>query len=92
MTHEHGPHDHDHAHPHTHAQEHGREAALAPELDVSVDDSDLSPAQLGRRTFLQAAGLLGAGAATASVLGGVTAGHAAASPTPAQKTPKGGYR
>ena len=70
MPHDHGHGLHDHAHgdhDHVHAD------PLDPALDVSVEDADLSPAQLGRRGFLRSAGLLGAGA-TATVLG---AGHSA---------------
>ena len=77
MTHDHGhgPHEHPHSH---HQHEHG-EGSLAPELDVTIDDGDLNPTQLGRRTFLRAAGLLGAGA-TVSVLSAANAGQAAAAP------------
>ncbi|MDX6245394.1 MAG: hypothetical protein QOE76_3117, partial [Frankiales bacterium] len=72
MSHGHGPHDH--AHPHSPSDAGGLGAS--PELNAAVEDRDLSPSQLGRRTFLRAAGLLGAGAAGVSVLG--TPGVAAA--------------
>ena len=93
MTPNHG-HPHEHPHAHTHDHDHG-EGPLAPELDVTVDDGDLNPTQLGRRTFLRAAGLLGAGAATGSVLAAVNAGQAAAA-TPAaasgpDRIPRRGY-
>ena len=51
-SHGHGPHEHPHSHTHQHEHEEG---PLAPELDVTVDDGDLSPTQLGRRSFLRAA-------------------------------------
>ncbi len=95
MTHDHGQGPHNHG-PHTH--EHGlhedsQDSPLAPALDVTVDDGDLSPAELGRRGFLRAAGVLGAGAATASVLGSVDADPAAAAvnSAPAQRPPRDGY-
>jgi hypothetical protein len=61
-------HDHPHDHPHPHDHAHG-EAGLPAPLDTAVPDSELAPSELGRRRFLQRAGLLGAGAAAASVLG-----------------------
>ena len=91
MTHNHG---HPHEHPHSHADDHDHgEGPLAPELDVTVDDGDLNPTQLGRRTFLRAAGLLGAGAATGSVLAAVNAGQAAAAPAASgsDRIPRRGY-
>lgn len=63
----HRPHDHSHGHDHSH-----EERPLTPAADLSVDDSELSPTDLGRRSFLRAAGLLGAGAASASVLATAT--------------------
>jgi hypothetical protein len=71
MSHGHGSHDHPHSHP-----EEGGDLTASPELNAAVEDRDLTPSQLGRRSFLRAAGLLGAGAAGASVLG--TPGLAAA--------------
>jgi hypothetical protein len=49
---------------------------VPPALDLSIPDSELSPADVSRRGFLRGAGLLGAGAA-ASVLAspGVAAAH-----------------
>src|SRR3954452_21117935 len=53
------PHDHDHSAPA------GGEADQ-PVLDMSIPDSELSPAELSRRGFLRSAGLLGAGTAAAA--------------------------
>ncbi len=92
MTHDHGHGPHEHPHPHAHQHEHD-EGPLAPELDASIDDGDLSPTQLGRRSFLRAAGLLGAGA-TVSVLSAANAGQAAAAPVTASgsgRVPRGGF-
>jgi len=80
-------HPHDHGHPHA--------ADLAAPLDAAVPDSELAPGDLGRRRFLQRAGLLGAGAAAASVLGPVTAAAAADAPTVTARSapiPAGGYQ
>ena len=86
MSHDHEPHDHPHVH----------EGDLPAALDSAVADADLAPSDLGRRRFLQRAGLLGAGAAAASVLGPqVTSAAAAdaASPAPRSSAEKeGGYR
>lgn len=75
------PHSGDHAHPHGH--DHVSDDDRAPDspvhaeaIDLSVPDSELSPSGLNRRNFLRNTGLLGAGAAAASVL--ATAGTAAA--------------
>jgi hypothetical protein len=67
--HEHGPHTH------THATDDGVE--LPAWADPSVPESDLDPGGISRRNLLRSAGLLGAGAAAMSVLGGT--GVAAAS-------------
>ena len=90
MTHDHGHGQHDHIHG---PQDHTHEGALTPALDVSVDDGDLSPHELGRRNFLRAAGVLGAGAATATVLGSASAETAAAevAAAPRKHPPRGGY-
>ena len=53
------PHDHDHSLPTG-----GR--ADQPALDMSIPDSELSPAEVTRRGFLRKAGLLGAGTAAAA--------------------------
>ncbi|WNV76913.1 PHP domain-containing protein [Geodermatophilus sp. DSM 44513] len=65
--HEHG-HDHAHDHPHVHEHDHG-----APYGDLAVPDGELSPTDLSRRRFLQAAGVIGAAAG----LGAVGLGSAA---------------
>ena len=77
MTHSH-PHGHDHPHRHDHGHDHGPAGGpaldgVSPELDPAVADADLHPHALGRRNFLRAAGVLGAGAAAVSLvdLGGV---------------------
>jgi hypothetical protein len=86
--HGHGPHDHAHGgHDHSHP-----EIAPSPALDVTVDDQELSPGELGRRSFLRAAGVLGATAATASVLGSLDADPAAAATVDsARQSRRGGY-
>ncbi|MFC6017717.1 PHP domain-containing protein [Plantactinospora solaniradicis] len=63
-----------HGHPHHHDHDHAADADVPPALDLSVPDSELSPADVSRRGFLRRAGLLGAGAAAAAtVLGGTPA-------------------
>ncbi|MDX2675390.1 PHP domain-containing protein [Streptomyces sp. NY05-11A] len=69
--HDHGHHDHHHHHGS------GEPSSLPPALDTSVPDEELTPSQLSRRSMLRRTGLLGAGLAAGSVLGG--AGEAAAS-------------
>lgn len=64
-------HGHHHAHDHHHA--------VDDATDLAVPDNELSPESLSRRQVLRQAGLLGAGAAAATVLGGATS--AAAAPT-----------
>lgn len=78
--HAHGhPHDHaGHSHPHSHS--HSHESAVGPAVDLSVADADLPQGELGRRNFLRAAGVLGAGAATASLV--TSTGVAAAAQGP----------
>ncbi len=87
-----GTHDHPHDHPHDrgHAQ-----APLPPALDAAVPDEALDHGQLGRRRFLQGAGVLGAGAAAASVLARTPAAAADDAPAVAPRSkaePEGGYR
>ena len=79
------PHDH---HPHTHPHPHGAEEPLAEHLDLAVPDSELPPSAVGRRRFLQSAGLLGTAAAAGTLVG----------PAPAEavvparrRVPRGGY-
>ena len=92
--HTHGP---DGSHHHHHHHEHDPAAdprgAPGPALDPRIEDGDLSPSQLRRRTFLRSAGLLGAGTAALGALGvsGSTAA-AAAERTAARRVPRGGYR
>ncbi|MEU8231302.1 histidinol-phosphatase [Actinoplanes sp. NPDC048967] len=81
MGHGHHHHDHDHSH------DAGGAADVPPALDLSVPDSELSPADVSRRGFLRSAGLLGAGAA-ASVL--ATPSAAAAAGLPHSHGPAGG--
>ncbi|MGY1651037.1 PHP domain-containing protein [Geodermatophilus sp. SYSU D01119] len=57
--HHHHHHGHPHEHPHGHGRAHDHEAAWTPYSDTSVPDADLSPVDLSRRRFLQAAGVLG---------------------------------
>ena len=75
---------HDGTHDHEAGHEHSPEQGPLPEhLDLRVPDAELSPTQLGRRSFLRRAGLLGAAAAATNVLGGVgTATPAAAAEAP----------
>ena len=75
--HTHGP---DGAH-HRHEHHPGTGSPVAPEpaRDLTIEDGDLSPGELGRRTFLRSAGLLGAGTTTLGAVGisGSTAAAAA---------------
>ncbi|MGY1685048.1 CehA/McbA family metallohydrolase [Geodermatophilus sp. SYSU D00867] len=81
MSGPHHHHDHHHGHDHDHGHDHGHgPAAWTPYGDVSVPDRDLSPGDLSRRRFLQAAGVLGL-AAGATVAG---------APRTAQAAPRGG--
>ena len=82
--HHHGD-GHDHGHEHPELSEEGRAV-----LNLDVPDSELSPHQLARRGFLQRAGLLGAGAAVASVLPAESSASAAA-PRQVRQAPRGGY-
>lgn len=58
-------HDHDHGHHHHHAEISESDQVVA---DLSINDVDLNPGQLGRRNLLRTAGMLGAGAAAASLV------------------------
>ncbi|MDR7278587.1 PHP domain-containing protein [Catenuloplanes atrovinosus] len=56
-------HGHPHTHDHDHGHSHDHDGAPTPEaLDLSIPDSELSPADVSRRGFLRSAGLLGAAA------------------------------
>ncbi|MFD1938193.1 PHP domain-containing protein [Nonomuraea mangrovi] len=66
-----------HGHPHHHhgPDQGGTGTDVPPALDLSVPDSELSPADSSRRGFLRRTGLLGAGAA-ATVLSAPDPAHA----------------
>ncbi|GAA5117544.1 PHP domain-containing protein [Alloalcanivorax gelatiniphagus] len=90
-THDHPhdhPHDHDHDHGHTHAHEPDELTAVAH--DGSVPDSDLSVAEMSRRSMLRAAGITGALVAGMSGMQGVTPATAAAPESVFQRTRGGG--
>jgi hypothetical protein len=80
-------HDHPHEH-HTHAHAPGAPEQVGDHLDLAVPDKELPPASLGRRRFLQSAGLLGSAAAAGSLLG---AAPAAATAPARRRIPRGGY-
>ncbi len=91
--HDHHPHDHhpnDH-HPNDHDHRQDHEGPTPEVLDLSVPDSELSPDDRSRRTFLRRAGALGAGVAALGALG--STGEAAATDLPlrSSRTPRGGY-
>lgn len=74
-------HEHDHSHDHSHSHSHSAEQPLPEALDLSIPESELSPGQHDRRSFLRRAGLLGVAAAGTSVLtGSLGSGAAAADP------------
>lgn len=78
----------DHQHGHSHPHPHG-EAGVPPHVDPEVPDGDLDRVGLGRRRFLQAAGLLGGGTVGSTALAGTAAATTAAS-TPAGAGSRGG--
>ncbi|PZF81915.1 PHP domain-containing protein [Jiangella anatolica] len=64
-------HTHDHAHEHDHHDlGEPTDAETSAALDLTIDDSELSPAQLSRRGLFRSAGILGG--ATALGMAGVT--------------------
>ncbi|MFI1988370.1 histidinol-phosphatase [Actinoplanes sp. NPDC020271] len=69
---------HGHDHDHSHDAVAGSDVPEA--LDLSIPDGELSPSDNSRRNFLRGAGLLGAGAAAASVFGRPGAAAAAGLP------------
>ncbi len=92
----HHDHAHSHDHPHEHEHEHGHSHApieLGIVGDLDVPDSELHPRDLGRRNFLRAAGLIGAGAATASLVGvsGAATAAAAEQSETSQRPPQKGF-
>ncbi len=89
MSHDHTGHEHDHEHATSEASPVHAEAT-----NLSISDRELSPKGLQRRNFLRATGLLGAGAAAASVLGGGTPAMAEtveAGAVSRSRESKGGY-
>lgn len=88
MGHDHSHHDHDHSHDHSH----GDATELSPALDMAVPDTELSPSDLSRRGFLRNAGLLGAGAAAASVLVTPEMAHAHGSDSNDDRERTGGFQ
>ena len=89
MSHDHTGHEHDHEHAPSEASPVHAEAT-----NLSISDRELSPKGLQRRNFLRATGLLGAGAAAASVLGGGTPAMAEtveAGAVSRSRESKGGY-
>lgn len=69
MGHSHSHGDHTHTHDHTHELDGPLELAT----DLTIPDTELAPHDLGRRNFLRAAGVLGAGAAAGFAATGGTA-------------------
>jgi hypothetical protein len=91
-THSHGTQSHGTGQSHTHPHDHSHatdepSAAHAEAVDLIRPDAELSPNGLNRRNFLRATGLLGAGAAAASVFG--VADSAAAAPVESGSTGRG---
>ena len=82
LEHTHGDGDHQHDHPRV-------DLATRPEMDLAVPDAELSPQQLGRRGFLQRAGLIGVSAAAAGVLLDSTPAAAADQPSPEARGEQG---
>jgi len=73
-----GGHVHVHVHDHSHDGAYPHDRPVPEHLDLSVADADLTPHQLGRRSFFRRAGLLGVAAAATNVLGGSLASSALA--------------
>ena len=96
MAHEHthSDHTHDHSdlghHHHSVRQDPSGTAGAEP-LDLSIPDTEISPAALGRRKVLQGAGLLGAGLTAASVLTRADTAAAAGVPAAARASNSGKY-
>ncbi|WP_068399366.1 PHP domain-containing protein [Kribbia dieselivorans] len=84
-----------HSHDHGHGHGHHHHADVTPATDLSISDSDLHPADLGRRNFLRAAGVLGAGAATTALVTNAGVATAAADEDRREKSknrPNKGYQ
>ena len=81
-------HGHPHGHSHDHSHPHGADEPLPAHLDLSVPDAELPSSGVGRRRFLQSAGLLGTAAATGALAG---AAPAAATAPARRRVPRGGY-
>ncbi len=75
----HHDHGHDHEHDHEHPHPHDGDAGYAPYGDAAVPDAALTPGDLSRRRFLQAAGVLGV-TVGATVAGAPRAAQAAPRP------------
>ncbi|MEO3744879.1 PHP domain-containing protein [Plantactinospora sp. B5E13] len=92
MGHGHPHHHHDHSHDHDH--DHAVGGDLPAALDPTVPETELSPADRSRRSFLRNAGLLGAGTA-ATVLATPELAHAHGNGGDTghggDKEPKGGF-
>jgi hypothetical protein len=86
------PHDHSHPHSHRHADLGGDRSDSSSALDTAVPDAQLSPGELGRRNFLRRAGVIGAGAAAASVLPSRVGSAAAADLPTGRRESRGGYQ
>ncbi|RCG29675.1 histidinol-phosphatase [Sphaerisporangium album] len=90
-------HGHDHPHDHSHTHGHGDghdQGDMAPVVDLTIPDAELSPSELSRRQMFRRAGLLGAGLTAAGVLG--AQGEAAASASSERRArhgdePRDGY-
>ncbi|GAA1884686.1 PHP domain-containing protein [Lapillicoccus jejuensis] len=89
-SHTHGghTHSHDHDHPHSHAD---LPMSTVEAVDTQIPDHDLTAAGLRRRQFLTRAGLIGAAAAGASVLG-QTESAAADGAAPTARPSTGSYQ
>ncbi|WP_210650023.1 PHP domain-containing protein [Nocardioides sp. SYSU D00065] len=88
-AHDHGADGHHHSHGHSHG--HGHDDVTAVAHDLSIPDSELSPAEMTRRGMLRAAGITGALVAGMSGMQGVTPA-AAAAPAPAHHRGRGPHR
>ncbi len=88
-SHQHGSHQHHHEDAPSEGLSGGDSSAA---LDISVPDTELSPAALGRRNFLRRAGVIGAGAAAATILPTAMESAAARSFSAGRRESRGGYQ